>query len=428
MSSQSQRGAVSIVVVIIVGIVALAFGALWFTTMQESNRYKESFNQVNAKLLPTEAKLAFAEAGYSELAKVIGPAVPAELPKPENWASGFKAGSAFITDPLMLGQKVDQLKVSMKAALEEAGDKATQPADLRSTIDALLASYKALQTNKVTPLDATVKAKEAEIEALNTKLKDAEAKASADLAALNTEKDNATARLNQQLAEANAQRDEAQGQNRKLTEEITNTKDTSNKEVVTAKAKMRMLDAQVSSMKSDLKTQRETDQADGRVLAVNRSMKTAFIDLGGRDHLRRGTAFKVFEMGKGGEKVYKGRVVVTSVGADRSEVAIESEADGKSVAETDIIVNPVFDKSRATRFVILGEMTGRVNKDLAKRVLESAGAKVDEKVTVETDFLVLGVKEAPDAPELTDSEAYKQAQAWGIEIIRARDLDPFLTF
>ena len=78
--------------------------------------------------------------------------------------------------------------------------------------------------------------------------------------------------------------------------------------------------------------------------------------------------------------------------------------------------------------MILGELTGRVNKEMAKRVLEGAGAKVDDKVTVETDFLVLGVKEAPDSPELTESESYKQAQAWGIEIIRARDLDPFLTF
>ena len=65
---------------------------------------------------------------------------------------------------------------------------------------------------------------------------------------------------------------------------------------------------------------------------------------------------------------------------------------------------------------------------MAKRVLEAAGARVDDKLSVETDFLVLGVKEAPDPPELTESEAYKQAQAWGIEIIRARDLDPFLTY
>ena len=95
---------------------------------------------------------------------------------------------------------------------------------------------------------------------------------------------------------------------------------------MTAKAAQRTLDAQVSAMKSDLKTQRETDVPDGRILAVNRSLKTAYIDLGGKDRLRRGTAFKVYETVKAGEKIYKGRVVVTSVGSDRSEVAIESEA------------------------------------------------------------------------------------------------------
>jgi NAD-dependent DNA ligase len=265
------------------------------------------------------------------------------------------------------------------------------------------------------------------VQKIDKKIADTEKKATEDLAALTTEKDNATARLSQQLTEANSQRDEAQGQNRKLTEEITSTKDTANKEVITAKSAQRTLDAQVSALKSDARVQRERDKADGKILAVNRSMKSAWIDLGGKEQLRRGTKFKVYEAARGGDKVYKGRVVVINVGPERSEVAIEAE-EGSGIGEGDTIVNPVFDKERATRFVILGELTGRANKEMAKRVLTNAGAKVDDKVTVDTDFLVLGVKEAPDAPELTESEAYKQAQAWGIEIIRARDLDPFLTF
>jgi type II secretory pathway pseudopilin PulG len=425
MSSQSQRGAVSIAVVVIVGIAALAFAALWFTTLQENNRLKESEAAANAKVEPTEAKLAFAESAYGELAKVIGPSVPSELPKPDNWD---KRGAVFPSDPLVLGQKVEALKTALKGSLEEAGDKSTVPTDLKHAFDALLNAHKALQTNKVTVLESSLKEKETEIATLNTRIQEAEQRGATDLAALNTEKDNATARLQQQLSEANAQRDEAQGQNRKLTEEINNTKETSNKEVLTAKSQMRILDAQVSAMKSDLRTQRETDVPDGRILAVNHGMKTAWIDLGGKHQLRRGTVFKVFETLKPGEKVYKGRVVVTNVSPESSEVAIESEQPGTSVATSDVIVNPVFDKARATRFFILGELTGRANVEMAKRVLTAAGAKVDEKLSVETDFLVLGVKESPDSPELTDSEAYKQAQAWGIEIIRARDLDPFLTY
>jgi hypothetical protein len=429
MSSQSQRGAVSIVAVIIVGIVALAFGALWFTTLQENKKLIESEKAANEKVVPTEARLRYAESGYSELAKMIGPAVPADLPKPENWTnSNFGSTLALVTDPALLGLKTEAVKASLKTALEDVGDKATQPANAKEALDAVVNAYKALQNNVKTIQDSTVKEKDAQIESLTTKLKDAEAKATTDLQALTTEKENATARLNQQLAEANGQRDEAQAQNRKLTEEITATKDTANKDVLSAKSSQRTLDAQVSAMKSDLKTQRETDVPDGRILAVNRSMKTAFINVGGKDRLRRGTAFKVYESVKAGEKLYKGRVVVTDIGPDRSTVAIESEADGMEISEADVIVNPVFDKNRQTRFVILGELTGRANKEMAKRILENAGARVDDKVTVETDFIVLGVKEAPDSPELTDTDQYKQAQAWGIEVIRARDLDPFLTF
>jgi NAD-dependent DNA ligase len=415
--------------VVVVGIVALAFGALWFTTLQENKKLTEEAKTAMDKVTPSEARLRYAESGYTELAKLIGPQVPQELPKPENWnTSAFGTTLALVTDPALLGQKTDAVKASIKAAVEEVGDKASVPATIKDSLDGVVNAYKALQNNVKNVQDTDVKTKQAEIDALAQKLKDTEAKATADLAALTTEKENATARLNQQLSEANSQRDEAQAANRKLTEEVTSAKDAANKDVLAAKSSQRTLDAQVSALKSDLKTQRETDLPDGKIVAVNRSLKTAFINLGGKDRLRRGTAFKVFETVKAGEKLFKGRVVVTDVGPDRSTVAIESEADGMSITEADVIVNPVFDKGRQTRFVILGELTGRANKEMAKRILENAGARVDEKVSVETDFVVLGVKEAPDSPDLTDSDQYKQAQAWGIEIIRARDLDPFLTF
>lgn len=430
MSSQSQRGAVSLVVVIIVGIVALGFGALWFTTLQESTKAKKDFAEAQAKVVPTEARLHFAESGYAELAKMIGPKVPADLPKPENWQRndfGQATNSSFITDPLLLGQKTDGVKAWLKTALEEVGEKDRAPANVQEAIEAMVNAYKRLQNDIKKTQDDVVKAKDAEIESLQKKLADAEKKGADDLAALTTEKDNATARLNQQLTEANSQRDEAQAANRKLTEDITSTKDTANKEVNTAKAKQRMLDAQVSALHSSDKIQRETNKADGKILAVNRAMKTAYIDVGGRDRVRRGTVFNVYEALRAGEKVLKGRVVVTSVDSDRSEVAIEREEPGSGIAEGDIIVSPVFDRMKPTKFVILGELTGRLNKEAAKRVLEGLGCKVEDKVSVDTDFLVIGVKEAADAPELTESENYKQAQAWGIEIIRARDLDPFLT-
>jgi hypothetical protein len=429
MSSQSQRGAVSIVVVIIVGIVALGFGALWFTSHQEATTAKKAFADAQAKVVPTEARLAFAESGYGELAKMLGPKVPADLPKPENWARndfGSATNSSFVNDPLLLGQKVDGVKAWLKGALEEVGEKDRAPANVQEAIEAMGNAYKRLQSDIKKTQDEVVKAKDAEIESLQKKLAEAEKKAADDLAALTTEKDNATARLNQQLTESNSQRDEAQAQNRKLTEEITSAKDTANKEVNAAKASERTLSAQVSALKATDKLQREKDTADGKVLAVNRGMKTAWIDVGGRDRIRRGSSFRVYEAVRAGQKIPKGRVVVTAVENDRSEVAIERE-EGDGITEGDIIVSPVFDRSRATKFVFLGEPNGRLNKEAAKRVLEGLGAKVEDKVSVDTDFLVLGVKEAADAPELTESEAYKQAQAWGIEIIRARDLDPFLT-
>ena len=69
---------------------AWRFGALWFTTLQENKKFKEERDEALDKVMPTEAKLHYAETGYSELAKVIGPQVPADLPKPESLGLGLQ--------------------------------------------------------------------------------------------------------------------------------------------------------------------------------------------------------------------------------------------------------------------------------------------------------------------------------------------------
>ena len=47
-------------------------------------------------------------------------------------------------------------------------------------------------------------------------------------------------------------------------------------------------------------------------------------------------------------------------------------------------------------------------------------------MSIATDFVVLGMKEGEDADEITDRDDYKNAKRWGIEMIRARDLQSFL--
>jgi NAD-dependent DNA ligase len=97
------------------------------------------------------------------------------------------------------------------------------------------------------------------------------------------------------------------------------------------------------------------------------------------------------------------------------------------VGEGDMILSPIFDKSKTLHFVVLGELPGRYNREMATKILESHGVKIDSKVTVATDFVVLGMKDGEDA-DPAESEDYKKAQGWSIPVLRARDLEPFLQF
>ncbi len=421
-SAKLERGAVNVVFLIVVVIVMLVFAVLWFTQMQDNGDLAKKLEAEKAKAEAGENKLGFAEGCYAELAKIIGAPVPAELPKPDNWD---KRGAVLPQDPEVLGKHLDAVRMRMKEAATQTEETAA-PVILVDALDKLSSRYKAVKNDKGA-VSAVVDTKDAEIASLTKRLSDAEAAAAAKQQELNTERENQTARLSQQLNESNTQRDDAQAKNRELTDEVGKAKETSNKEVTTAKGQMKTLEASVNSLKANLRTQRDTEKPDGKVLAVNRAMGTLWINVGGKQRLRRGTTFKVYETVKGGEKLLKGRITVTSVEADKSECRVDSDATMAGIAEGDWITNPFFDPTRATRFVFLGELTGRYNKEVAKRMLEQSGAKVDDKVTVETDFVVLGLKEAPDAPELTESADYKQAQAWGIEVIRSRDLETYLS-
>ncbi len=421
-SAQLQRGAVSVVFLIFVIILMLAFATLWFTQLQENGDLQKVAAGSKAQIEERDIELDFARGCYAELAKVIGDKVPANLPEPGKW--GVR-GAVYPTDKTVLGDPIDSIKQKMKEAATQCEDTET-PTVLANAINSLANRYKVIK-NQTGELDQTVKGKDAEIAGLRKQVEDRDAEMAKKVQELNTEKENATARLSQQLNESNTQRDEAQSKNRELTDEVGKTKETSNKEVTQAKSQMKTLEGQVNSYKANLRTQRDTEKPDGKVLAVNRGLQTLWIDIGGKQRLRRGTTFKVYETVKGGEKALKGRIVVTSVEFERSECKIESETGAAGITEGDWITNPFFDPARQTHFVILGELSGSYTKEVAKRMLDSFGAKVDDKVTVETDFLVLGIKETPDAPDLMESPEYKQAVAWGIEVIRSRDLAAYLS-
>jgi hypothetical protein len=417
---QAQRGAVHVMFLITVLVITLAFAALWFVQLQDNEKLKSDAAAARAALIPVQNEFEFAKKYYAEVAKVVGGGVPAEMIIPE----GVARGEAILaSDDKVLGNTLKKYMNEVREACRVAGDPASAPKNAREALDVVVNRYNA-QVTEVTVRDQQINALKADVEARKAEVAAANKRRDDDLAAANTEKDNAVARLTQQLNDATAERDALQTKNRTNEEEIQKTREKANTDVVAAGLKVKEADSIVAAMKSNERIERETMKSDGKILAVNAAMKTLWIDAGAKHMLRRGTVFKVYETVKGGVKTYKGRIVVTSVEADRAEARIESE-EGK-ISEGDWIFNPYFERGKTMRFVFLGALNGTLSKELATSMLEKNGAKVDAAITTATDFLVVGAKETPEAEELTENAAYKQAQQWGVEMIRAADLESFL--
>jgi hypothetical protein len=187
------------------------------------------------------------------------------------------------------------------------------------------------------------------------------------------------------------------------------------------------LEANLKQTSEKIRGIKESDRPDAEVVSVSDELGLVYLDLGRRHGLKPGTTFEVYTRGKGGEKLHKGRVQVRTVSADSSVAGVLEEADRYNPIVTgDLAQNILFDRSKPPTFVILGTLPGRYSLQEAKRILEGMGARVDTRVTVDTDFLVLGRKESEDAVPFEERPEYKNALQYNVQIIGFNELRNYL--
>ncbi len=421
--SHSERGAVHIAWLIAVLLVALGVTAFGWNAAAERDKNAAEAKKAKADHKQLRLDGEWNAACFDRLSKIVGGGIP-NTPPALDVASEPLPDAA---EEKYVGKYIALAKNSLKDAYKAVGDESASTMTLVEGLQILVNRYKTA-TGEVAALQTQVKTLEAEVAGKTAAVAEGDKRRAADLDQLKQETDNSQARLQGQIAQLTQERDDAQAQNRKLTDETAKTKDDSNKEVVAARNTMKSMDAQLAAIKNQVQVSKESEAPDGKILAVNRAMKTCFINLGSKDKVWRGAAFRTYQIRKGNTKVFTGRLVVVSIGAERAECVIESEQSGEMVGEGDLILSPIFDKSKTLHFVILGELPGRYNREMAAKILESHGAKVDTKVTVETDFVIVGIKDGADGAEPAESDDYKKAQGWSIPVLRARDLEPFLQF
>lgn len=191
----------------------------------------------------------------------------------------------------------------------------------------------------------------------------------------------------------------------------------------------------LAGLKSKLKVARVSpteaivQHADGSIIRVT-DYNTCFINLGDRQHVTKGLTFEVYDKSHGipalGDGMSdtnmpagKASIEVFNVSSDTSECRIIKTQPGQQLVIGDLIMNLIYDPNVAYNFVVYGNFdlsgSGVPNAndaDIVKRLVTQWGGKIQDKVDVDTDFVIMGSE--PVVPAVSDPN---NAQ----EVLRAKE-------
>ncbi|MCX5633715.1 MAG: hypothetical protein NTW93_08600 [Phycisphaerae bacterium] len=156
-------------------------------------------------------------------------------------------------------------------------------------------------------------------------------------------------------------------------------------------------------------------QPDGHIIGIDISSNIVFIDIGRDDKVYPGMTFSVYDKSASipTDGSSKAEVEVFNVDKNTSIARINKSSKKNPIIEGDVIVNLIWDSKAVNRFVVAGEFDfngdGDIDSDGAakiKELIENWGGKVEDAVTIDTDFVVLGaVPQANKKPTLDEIQA-----------------------
>jgi len=145
-------------------------------------------------------------------------------------------------------------------------------------------------------------------------------------------------------------------------------------------------------------------QPDAQIIRVDLQSGIVYLDAGINDHVYRGLTFAIYDRNKPIPEDGKGKAEIEVFQVAEQVCAariVESDKKDPMVKE-DIVANLIWDRKTANRFVVAGEFDfnndGLIDSDGNQRIIELIerwGGQVDNEISVETDFLILGAEPKP---------------------------------
>ncbi len=207
------------------------------------------------------------------------------------------------------------------------------------------------------------------------------------------------------------------GQNEALVEENNKTK----QELLATLAKLKLTQdrmkkslARLEAIKPRPNEEVDAYKSDGQILSIETSSNIVFLNIGAEDKVYPGLTFSVYDRnapipvdGKG-----KAEIEVFDVDKTTSVARIVKSKMKNPIVIGDLIINLIWDSRATNTFVVTGDFDfnadGRIDASASKKIrelIENWGGKVETEVTINTDFVVLGLSpKINEKPSLDDIE------------------------
>jgi len=234
-------------------------------------------------------------------------------------------------------------------------------------------------------------------------------------------RDRTIADLRKQIDDSNkiAQqtRQEKEDALKKAQDDIQKARDDADAQVRKQALQVQDLQGQVTKLQADIKELQTrlaifrggktttVGEADGQIVRTNPAQGDVYINLTSHDRLSPGLTFTVYDRragvhyGTDEEAKGKGTVEVVEAGDQVSRCRVTHTEPGQSIQPGDVISNVVYNsnKERKLRFVVFGRVDldgdGKATMDEHDRLISLIrqwGGVVDDDVSAQTDYLILG--------------------------------------
>lgn len=234
-------------------------------------------------------------------------------------------------------------------------------------------------------------------------------------------------RLEETKKELAAELDELSREKQRIEEEFQTKKqekmEQHEERIQEMEAKKRELRRQLAELQRREVEITNVEDIDGKILNGAAEERWVYINLGKDSGIKPGVRFRVMKKGKAQERIEKGKIEVKQVFENFSKcVILELKNRLDPLIEGDLIMNPIFSPKQQNVFVLAGSFGVPgipFTKSGMKEKVEDAGGIVQDEVTANVDFILVG-------EDFRNAQAVQTAREIGIPLMEAKEVIPVL--